>query len=233
MAIFSSAHLKLKRARQHITELEVLLDTHLRENPITSEFVPGTGGGPEGWSPTTKITVPPAPELAPAIVGDIIHNARTALDHMASEMARLNNQPDRGVYFPFAENAAGLEEQIKKKNFKRCGAAAVALLRTFKPYKGGNIELRAVHDLDVLDKHRALVPVAGVKPRAAKAFEWVGPMIEKRRQLRWIPIELVDPQWVFGKDDPLGDRPVIETLKELVDLCEGILEAFAALKTDD
>ncbi|MDE2333872.1 MAG: hypothetical protein KGK10_04985 [Rhodospirillales bacterium] len=38
----------------------------------------------------------------------------------------------------------------------------VEVIRSLEPYKGGNAALRAIHDLDIDDKHVALIPAIGV-----------------------------------------------------------------------
>ncbi len=93
--------------------------------------------------------------------GDIIHNLRSALDHVAITAVESNGGDSKGVYFPFAADEAGLEDQIRSKKFNRASAAAIDLLRQLKPYKGGNDRLRALHDLDISDKHKALISLAG------------------------------------------------------------------------
>ena len=230
MTVFISSRLKLKRARQLICDLKNLLARHLEENPPRTELI-GMQPSEDGKGPwaTSKITLPPPPEMTPVLIGDIIHNIRSSLDHVASEMARINSKPDKHVYFPFGESASGLEEQIKRKNFTYCGDDAVALLRTFKPYKQGNLELRALHDLDILDKHRALVPEAHVKIGSMQPFEWTGPPVNGERPMRWIPPRLSNLEYIFSPDTPLPDRPIVVALEGLLGLCEGMLETFAAL----
>lgn len=199
-------------------------------------LVDADDGGPP-WA-QSQVSIPLPPEMTAALIGDIIHNLRTSLDHMASELARLNQQSDKGVYFPFAENVHGLEEQIRNKNFRRCGRDAVDLLRTFRPYRGGNAELRAIHDLDVTDKHRSLVPRAEARLSRARTFKWEGPPFRNEegvlgRKLQWIAPEVESIFYVFPDGSDLARRPLIDTLKEMVGLCEGILEAFAALKAGE
>ena len=241
MAIFSSAHLKLNRANDVITELERLLAEHLKENPIQSEFTGGReadDGGPN-WA-SGKVSFPIAPPQSAVLVGDIIHNMRTALDHMASELARLNGKPDKNVYFPFAENASGLEEQIRNRKFNLCGKDAVNLLRTFKPYRGGNEALRSIHDLDILDKHRSLIPHARLRAKDIRLHEFDGPARRLPNgnmggKVRWGAPRLFDVHFTLERgNDLIGTAtPIIEALKGRVDLCKSILEAFAALKIGD
>ncbi len=54
-----------------------------------------------------------------AITGDAIHNLRTSLDLMASELARISKRPDNDVYFPFAVSADKFEHAIKSRHFDR------------------------------------------------------------------------------------------------------------------
>ncbi len=97
--------------------------------------------------------------MFPVLIGDAIHNMRAALDLMACDLVRLNGKRFDNVSFPFAQTASALEQQIKDKNFKRAHPDAVALLRSLKPYKDkGDVALRAIHDLDIMDKHQALLP---------------------------------------------------------------------------
>ena len=66
---------------------------------------------------------------------------------MACELVRLNGNRDDDVAFSFAKSAADLEHAIKSKQ----SAAAISLVRALQPYYGGNDQLRAIHDLDILD----------------------------------------------------------------------------------
>ena len=97
------------------------------------------------------------PEEAQVITGDIIHNMRASLDLLACEASRITSGTDKGVYFPFATSAAHLEEMIKSKRFILAGTDAVDRLRQIAPHHDGNPDLRAIHDLDVGDKHVDLI----------------------------------------------------------------------------
>lgn len=99
------------------------------------------------------------PSHIPLILGDAIHNLRTALDLLACDVVRLNKQSAKGVYFPFADSEAGLAEMIVRKKFSRASEDAQRLLKTIQPYRGGNELLRALHDLDVMDKHQLIIPM--------------------------------------------------------------------------
>jgi hypothetical protein len=79
---------------------------------------------------------------------------------LAGDLARRNNKSPKGVWFPFADSQQALDTAIIDKNFDRAGPEAVALLKTFEPYRGADNPLRDIHDLDIIDKHRMLVPLA-------------------------------------------------------------------------
>lgn len=233
MDLFLPSRLKLLRARQHVAELDALLATALEENPMRARLTNTTKtdqGLPEAHY---EGVVPAPPEMAAPIIGDVVHNVRSSLDLMASELARLNQKNDNNVYFPFAESSAGLDEMITRKNFSRCGSAAVALLRSFKPYKNGNQELRVIHDLDVIDKHRSLIPGAQINPGNVSLFDLVGPAINGKQTIRFKDPVFKNTRYVFPAGTILEGREIISALKQMVDLCEGILEAFAALKGSD
>jgi hypothetical protein len=55
---------------------------------------------------------------------------------------------------------------IKRRGFDKAGAAAVKLMTELQPYRGGNVALRAIHDLNIRDKHKMLIvnPVSFSSP---------------------------------------------------------------------
>ena len=131
----------------------------------------------------------------------------------------MNGKSDKSVYFPFGISKTDLEDAIKAKNFHRCGDEAVELLRQFAPYRGGNDRLRAIHDLDIQDKHRSLViSMTGLGLRIKRMF----------RGGRLIHAELSDYtlDYVFPNEGPFAQQSIFEVLENLVKLVEDILETF-------
>lgn len=94
---FSASDTKLKRARKHLSELEAEIAAFLATKLIRFE----TETGIRNNRPLFKFTIHVAPtsEWVGAIVGDVIHNLRTALDLAACEIVRATQQSDDGVYF--------------------------------------------------------------------------------------------------------------------------------------
>lgn len=233
MTVFFSARLKLLRAKSFVAELRSVMEHHLKTNPPTietTEYAEPDGnslGGVGG-----KFTIPETPPEVGVIIGDVVHSLRTALDHTASELARMNNKSDRHVYFPFAENEGQLDTQISKKNFTYCGPEAVEILKSFRPYHGGNPALRALHDLDIMDKHRTLVPSNRYDVGQFEVVKFVKSPIDGKSQLRAVPPKIGDLELVFPPDTgELSGKPVLETLESLIELCEDIVKAFASMKS--
>jgi hypothetical protein len=114
----------------------------------------------DGRSFNFQMHINSVPNELGAIVGDVIHNLRAALDLTAAEVVRSAGGDDKKVSFPFCESEEDLDGMIQRRNFDQAGEEAVALLRTLKPYREGNLALRVIHDINIHDKHRALIPTA-------------------------------------------------------------------------
>jgi hypothetical protein len=143
-------------------ELETSISSFLERKPFVV-LVEKPEGIPDyldmvAWVARIREEVPN--EWSP-IIGDIIHNLRATLDLMACDLVRLNGKSAKKVYFPFACSSSDLAKQIKEKNIDRAGPQVVKEIEKLKPYKGGNLALRAIHDLDIVDKHQSLIAVAG------------------------------------------------------------------------
>jgi hypothetical protein len=216
--LFAASYVKLARAQRFIDELEAELARYIASEPFTGTIVPD-GDGTAFDIEWAGITMLPG-----AIIGDTIHNLRTSLDLMASELARINGKQDNDVYFPFAATADKFEYSIKSRNFDRAGEDAVQLLRTFAPYRGGNEALRGLHDLDIQDKHKALVPIGHTM-----TMDWTVEYDLDNPTAGTASVDAKDVHYVFPPDASFPNARIIETLKDLMQLVHGIIEAFASL----
>jgi hypothetical protein len=155
---FEAPKLKVNRAKRHTAELEEAVATYLAREPFKVVVFPGDQGP---RSVVIKFRVAEeVPKTFSTIIGDAIHNLRTALDLMMCDLVRLNGRSAKGVYFPFAERPEHLDMMIREKKADRASPEVVELIRSMKPYRQGNRALRAIHDLDIVDKHQALIPIA-------------------------------------------------------------------------
>ncbi len=218
-SLFTGSLTKLDRATKFINELEYLLNEYNNNEPFSAKL--------------DYATNPPAIVMewkgigyeAMAVLGDVVHNLRAALDLLASELVRINGKSDSNVYFPFAATAAEFPNAIKKRNFDKAGLDAVNLLYTFAPYRGGNELLRAVHDLDIKDKHTALLETH--KTNDFKFDATIDPVNPMKSKLN--SFEIGSIQHHFSKDSPLPERPVIETLREIQQEVSRVVEDFRSL----
>lgn len=109
-------------------------------------------------------TVPTISFNAVCLAGDVIHNLRAALDHLAQQLAlahtpTLTEKELRLVEFPIAETSAKYK-QSKAGKVKGIHPDAIKGIDLLKPYGDGDGEfstlLWRLHDLDIIDKHRTL-----------------------------------------------------------------------------
>lgn len=119
--------------------------------------------------PNNIQTVPTLPFNVVTMTGDIVHNLRTALDHLAYHLVAvgmecapvlpLTDAEMRQIAFPIAETFDKYEAD-KPKRVRRMLPEAVEAIDRCKPYKGGSDDLWRIHELDNIDKHRTLFTLA-------------------------------------------------------------------------
>ncbi|MDH4192739.1 MAG: hypothetical protein OEY80_00960 [Nitrospirota bacterium] len=216
--LFVGSRAKLQRAARFVDELETALNEYNQGDPVTGR-IDSTKMPPE-----LIIDYKGLPLEVGAILGDAIHNMRTALDLMASELARINGKSDKDIYFPFAASIADFPDAIKRKNFQKAGEDAVALLKKFAPYRGGNERLRAIHDIDIEDKHTAILDTEKkMNIQAQVAYDMSNPEINR------VSLNGSTIQHFFANESPLKGLPVVDTLRELLGHVGEILDSFSSM----
>jgi hypothetical protein len=254
LAPFEASWLKIARARCHLEELEAAISAYLANDPVSiivEEWKAKTDFPTDAWTARIRKSVPP---YLSVIIGDAIHNLRTALDLTANDLVRVRALNTKGVYFPFADSESGLDEMIKLKNFNRAGPEAVSVLKFLKPFRGGNAGLRALHDLDVADKHQALVPILGTAvfdlsrhlPGAddgtkAQLKQWSTKIDHDGQEVMIIPSGwgprrgvLIEANyvlwtWLSPSDVKAGGHEILPFLKELARIVENIVGEFSRI----
>lgn len=241
---FGSSRLKLSRARHHIASIQAEMSAFMAARPLKAvhEAVPTNPNFV--WFNLTR----EAPQVIPAIIGDVIHNLRSALDVMMCDMVRLETGQDdvSGVYFPFASDAVELEKMIIKRRVHLAGQHVVDLVRSFAPYKGGNLALRRIHDLDIVDKHTSIIQVACMftYPDQGSIGNTLSLLTPKDRLWGFGAksaagvCDICNSQPIFDClfdflegpfEGPTLNDPVVETLQGLVQDVTGITDAFETL----
>lgn len=165
---FDAARIKIDRTKRHLQELQSEIDGFFQRDGVSiifeiAEEYAGTGVGEMGaFTYREKEQIPLAWS---AIVGDVLHNLRSSLDLMACDIHRLTGgQPKdiTAVHYPFCKDKSEFARTIKERRLGHAGSEFLDIIKATAPYKGGNEGLRAVHDLNILDKHQALVPTIAV-----------------------------------------------------------------------
>jgi hypothetical protein len=154
----SLIRLKTNRARKNLRELQSELHAFNATKPYKFDIRRDR----VSRRPIYYLTEVQEPPVALAVTaGDVIHNARTALDHLAYQLVLVGTGepgPFKNVQFPIAESASKYEDS-KRKDTKRMQPEALAAIDRLKPYQGGNDILWRLHHRDNVSKHRVLLTV--------------------------------------------------------------------------
>lgn len=156
--LFYSSFLKIKRANEHIDNLNSLWKTFVIENRHFLVFQ-------EQAKPPRKILKPVARKPLPfdfnLIAGDAVHNLRTALDHIVCTLIKRNNETiNTSAGFPIHGNRKKFEAGFKGK-IAGCPEDSFRFFETIQAYPGGEGDnLWKLNMLDVADKHRELLLAA-------------------------------------------------------------------------
>ena len=147
---------KIKRANQHVHDLQAAVNTFAerKSNRVITEVDKKAGKTVF----KAQITEDIPPEIS-AIIGDCVHNLRTALDYIICTAVVTNGrQITRRHGFPIALSQKKFETDCVSK-IAGTSQEVARLVRRLKPYKGGCEPFWIIHNLDALDKHQAIVPV--------------------------------------------------------------------------
>ena len=92
------------------------------------------------------------------MIGDCVHNMRSSLDYIAWELAGYDIT-DTTTMFPIFETAAEFKEKGIRR-IKKLPSDAQTAIERLQPYNtryGGDcLALKAIHNLDIADKHKLL-----------------------------------------------------------------------------
>ncbi len=147
--------LKVGRAERHLDELHQALRAFREKQPYEIRIDDQT-------SPTQRLYRLHIREEVPIglslIVGDVIHNLRSALDHLVYQMVLSNHHgPRRSNAFPICDTRDEFDSGHAAR-LRGMTQDAVRAIKGLHPYKGGNDALWRIHKLDIEDKHRLLIP---------------------------------------------------------------------------
>ena len=165
---FSGCWAKVERAKEHI---DTLKETFLSLTPepnrprVGIKFELATGEHVvyvNRWSDT----VAPVIQKCSVVIGDIVHNLRSTLDHLTFQLAMRNTtgnlQDERRVQFPIEDSPTTFERRCMATG--RAGWIADlhaddrAIIERYQPYhrRDDGMTLSLIRELSDRDKHRLL-----------------------------------------------------------------------------
>jgi len=240
--IFHGPRLKIERAKQHVSDLHSRLWAFAQTDfySLIVERNPETGEQGLEFAVTK-----PVPEELALVMGDAIHNLKSALDFTVNEVVfRRLKLYDSHTRFPFRETAQKLESAVNGGLITQASkAVSNHIVNVIKPYKGGNDPLCALHDLNILDKHRLLLPViqattlldvCAEDDRGNKMVDACLVITRNRAHTSFISdgnIKVTNkgkviPLIFFERGLPLEGQSIIPALHQLTALVSGVIEGI-------
>lgn len=247
---------KVNRAKHHIEELDGRIRAFFNDGPAPYPVI--RKEEPETGDLTFKLgKCSPIPDDFPTIIGDVLQNLRTALDHLAWQLVLANNRTPTGqTAFPIAENLEKFEA-MRDRKVEGMSQDAIDKICALKPYGGGNEDLWGLHELNNVDKHRLLFVVGaahiGIGVDVSKFFRNISVpsqyFILKPADYAWplkdgtelfrIMKQARDAhgdenptftfQIAFGDAEIMKGEPFIPPLHQLANLIDAIITSFDAL----
>lgn len=261
----------MHRAKLHIEAVAQPIQRWLQSDAYTlaEHFEPKTGD----HVLEAKITKPLGQDW-PLIIGDAVHNLRSALDHIAYQLALDSYQAQhpgeaiplghqRRIMFPVVATSNDPKlsvddfyAQVIKGQLRYVPPEAAAAIEALQPYKRSPSDpagdpLWIVNELDAIDKHRKLHPVAVANPLRHLAIGGGnvhiklldikgGPVENDREIMRW-NIEAIGGQSVqmdrhFSRHIALTEGPQVAQNSDMValllacyaDIADNVVPALAA-----
>ena len=159
-----SARLKLARSDHFLTDLRLWQNKWYEDDDVTLptiELVPEIAeDGREWWAGRLR-ELPPIPERCGLVVGDAMHNARCALDHLVTALLALNDvcattQHQFPIYGPSPPNSA--QRKTMERNLNGLKSEHADQIKAMQPHLDPKADrskrLMALAMLDNEDKHR-------------------------------------------------------------------------------
>jgi hypothetical protein len=188
---FGSARLKIDRASHHLdiykNQVRPFLDS--KPYPVATKF----NVNRTECRFNISITKPLPQNDWGLLIGDCVHNARAALDHLVWELAETFSGPipnDRDTQFPIYDVPDPRQSFCHRagRRISRLPVYAKALIEQLQPYNALNPRehlLWMLRDIDDTDKHKLIPVVAAAVQQPGAA--WPGG-----------PLQIIDGDFIYG-----------------------------------
>jgi hypothetical protein len=200
----------------------------------------------------------PIPVEWSALIGDCVHNARSALDHLAVALVvHGGGSPTQYTAFPVGRDEPDFVSRLQSR-LNGASQSAIEIIRKLKPYGGADSAIYNLHCIDIIDKHESLIPVAAA--HSMWGFQWdirqpkipyfPPQMLQGAAPERKFPLKDGDIlgsyhrktgegiedktrfdfgfEIAFGEGQIFDGDPVVPTLKQHVEFIEDVSAAFAS-----
>jgi hypothetical protein len=241
--------LKIERAKKHVRDADIAIRAFLDDKPYTIGVKPHRV--PEIRHTTLYVaSVKAVPDEITLMVGDAIHNLRSALDHVMWQLVEAAaGKPNRDTYFPIIVDGPKAAQQfasaIGRGEIQKIAPEALKIIEEAQPYKTLDQNLWLLHQLDIVDKHRLLLTVAAHMDKwgvdvAAGTTIWFDeyrfiPLVEGY-EITSIPTATYERQShedfqlgaevAFGESELPEGELVLPTLNKFAELIDGIVSRF-------
>jgi hypothetical protein len=237
-----SAKQRLARANVHIESVNRLKDAFFDTKPCALVIEQSMRGHEE-----LKVRFnAELPEEITWLTIEAVEGLRSSLDHLAFAIAIAINQnkPIHRIYFPIGCSNAHFEQLLARYHLSDLPANILSRLREFKPYKGGDNILWALHAVRCQSVHRLIYPT--VAQMSLDSAEWEisrpGPLTIPAPNWNWEKHEIVLAETrpgtqfqyngelacsiAFGPVEAIGQQDLICTLDVMSALTEKIIIAL-------
>lgn len=144
---------KIERAKDHLADLQAKVRQFLADGPYSVFEEVDADTGENVVRVRVRLPVPPR---VTAIVGDLAHNLRSALDYLARQLVLANGStPDTSTEYPIFWDPKAYKAGFARK-VRGMSKPAVALIDRTQPYlfpEPTQHPFYAIHHLDIEDKH--------------------------------------------------------------------------------
>jgi len=158
--------------------------------------------------------IPEIPQSIRFMLGDAIHNLRSALDHAAYAVVKAGtSQPDTHTYFPVFDDPKAYASMLKSR-VPGLRQHCYEVFDRIQPYKNGwGHWIWQLHRLDIIDKHRLLLAISTIPvARTATPSDKSAPGIHKGIVAAAMPVFF--QQLIFGSH-PRVSVKAVETGDEI------------------
>jgi hypothetical protein len=156
--MFEQSKQKIERANHHISDLTV----YINEILCKSLFVLSIEDNPATGRPGVVCRLCDIKSEIPLILGDAVHNLRSALDILFCDIFRHEELAiTKQTMWPFRKTKEELITALNSRfGQKHLNSGIVDLIvNSIQTYRGGKGDaLYRLHDLDIEDKHKILLP---------------------------------------------------------------------------